>query len=362
MALALLAAAPAVAAPGATIRTGGPSDPRDPKRATVLSAQRLVGRPFTVVDRTGRVVLRGRLRAATGRSAPWRHAAIADVGRLRRPGAYRIRVGRLVAPRAWVVTAEGAAASRAIRHLLRFYATNADGREPSPAHGPSHLHDATIVGGPLDGQHVDLTGGWMDAGDTLKFTQTTSFAVVALLAAARLAPADRARLAATADVGVRWLLRAHPAPGVFVSQVGEIVSDHDRDTVAGFDPADDDASPLAALSHRQALVGIGTDSGGRTAAALALAAQLEPDPARRALLVGEARAWYDAAGAAGALAPRLPEDPYPSESGQDDMALGAVELFRATGEPGYLADAIDWLDGTEPADPLVGRGRAARRG
>ena len=71
-------------------------------------------------------------------------------------------------------------------------------------------------GGPLDGQRVDLTGGWMDAGDTLKFTQTTSYTVVALLLAGRLDPADAVPLRASAEVGVRWLLKAHPAPDVFV--------------------------------------------------------------------------------------------------------------------------------------------------
>lgn len=36
-----------------------------------------------------------------------------------------------------------------------------------------------------------------------------------------------------------------------------------------------------------------------------------------------------------------------SGSGLDDMALGAVELYRATGDPQYLADAIDWINGHE---------------
>ncbi len=73
---------------------------------------------------------------------------------------------------------------------MNFFASNSDGNEPSPIHGPSHLNDATIKGGPHDGKHVDLTGGWMDAGDMIKFAQNEAFSAAALEAAARLDPAD----------------------------------------------------------------------------------------------------------------------------------------------------------------------------
>jgi endoglucanase len=201
-----------------------------------------------------------------------------------------------------------------------------------------------------DGRHADLAGGWMDAGDTLKFTGTNAYCVVALLLAARLDPADAPALTDAAGVGVRWLRKAHPAAGVFVSQVGDIRVDHRRDPARGFDPAADDRSPVGGLARRRALTGIGTDAGGRVAAALALAAQAEADPTRRAGLVEEARAWYQAGKAAGRLAPRLPEDPYPSASGSDDMALGATELHRATGDPALLAEATAWLGRAEPAE------------
>lgn len=339
-------AAPVVAAPP-VIRTGGPSFATDAKRAVVLSNRALTGRAFTVTDAGGVVALEGTLTKAPGRAAPWRAASIADLTSLTTPGSYTITVGKMRSKQPWVVVGDGAASSAAVRHVVRFFAMNSDGNEPSPIHGPSHLNDATIVGSPLDGTRADLTGGWMDAGDTLKFTQTTAFSVVALLVAARLDPADATALQAAAGVGVRWLLKAHPAANVFVSQVGEINSDHDRDPAEGFDPAADDQSPVAAVANRQALTGIGWDSGGRTAAALALAAQAEPPGARRTQLLEAAIAWYDAGNRADALAPGLPEDPYPSDTGLDDMALGAIELFRATGESQYLADALDWIDGHE---------------
>jgi hypothetical protein len=338
-------AASASAAPPDVIRTGGPSAAGDSKRAVVLSARSLDGRRFTVTSSAGRVVLRGRLQRARGSAKPWRHAAIADLSAVRRAGSYRVRVGGRRAPRAWVVTRDPSGAL--LRDIVRFLAVNADGVEPSPGHGASHLNDATIAG--LG--RVDLTGGWMDAGDTLKFTGTTAYTVVSLLLAARLEPAQRDRLVAAAQVGVRWLLKANPAPGVFVSQVGDIFFDHDRDPTQGYDPAADDRSPVPQLAARQALTGVGYDSGGRVAAALALAAQAERDAARRAGLVAAARAWYAAGRAQGGLAPRLPADPYRSTSGRDDMALAAIELRHAGGSTQDVLDAMTWLRGAEPASP-----------
>ena len=63
-----------------------------------------------------------------------------------------------------------------IPKILGFFRANRDGAEPALMHGPSHLNDATIKGGPYDGQHVDLTGGWMDAGDMIHFTQNAALA------------------------------------------------------------------------------------------------------------------------------------------------------------------------------------------
>ena len=97
--------------------------------------------------------------------------------------------------------------------VLDFFRSNSDGNEPSPIHDPSHLHDAVIKGGPHDGQHVDLTGGWMDAGDMIKFAQNEAFSAAALEAAARLDPADAGAIGAQADVGDPLAREASPVPG-----------------------------------------------------------------------------------------------------------------------------------------------------
>ena len=333
----LLAAAPAGASAAAppAIRVGGPSAPADAKVALVGSSADLRGRPFRVLDGRGAVVLRGRLTAAPGSPAPWRRLAQADLSRLRRPGAYRVRAGGL-ASRPWVVRADAQRAP--IAAILRYFAANADGGEPSPAHGPAHLNDAAVASGPHAGERFDLTGGWMDAGDMLKFTHTTAYAAAALQAAARLDAADAPALRATADVGVRWLLKAHPAPGLFVAQVGD-----ERDHERGFrDPAADDGSGEDGIAIRLAYPNIGGDLGGAAALALALAAERAPADVAPALL-GAARDWYAAGAAAGGVAPKLPApagDFYSGDTAEDALAAGAAALYRVTGERACLDDAL----------------------
>lgn len=356
----LIATATAAAAPGPRILVGGPSAPSEAKVAIVGGLTSLRGDRFTVRDRAGRVVLRGRLRRARGTPAPWNHAFAADLSRIRDPGRYRVRVGRLRS-RPWVVA--GGAESAGIEAILGYFRANRDGLEPSPIHGPAHLNDAVIhPDSPvLPGEPIAITGGWMDAGDMLHFTQTTAFATALLEAAARLAPADAAALEAEADVGLRWLLRAHPAPGVFIAQVGD-----ERDHDLGFrDPAADDASAKPGIGVRFAYPEVGGDLGGKAATALALGYLRRGDPA----LLAAARDWYDAGLAAARPAralsdagyPRYAADFYVAPNWKDSMASAAAELYRASCaagacEPRYEADFRRFLGDSKQTGPYAAMG------
>jgi hypothetical protein len=327
-------ARPASAAPPSVIRTGGPSRPADSKVAIVASTKSLNGKRFRVLAASSRVVYAGTLRRAPGTARPWRHAAQVDLSAVTAPGAYRVRVGRLQS-RPGVVADD--APQAAIATMLQFFAANSDGSEPSPVHGPSHLNDAMVASGPYGGQHFDLTGGWMDAGDMIKFTQTTGHSAAMLQAAARLDPAQADALNAAADVGIRWLVKAHPRPDLFIGQVGD-----ERDHDVGFrDPAADDASSEAGIGTRLGYPAVGGDLAGKAAAALAMAAQRATGDAHDALLT-QAREWYAAGVAANAPA-KLAGDFYTSSSFTDDLAAGAAELYRATGEQPYLEQAKNYL-------------------
>ena len=364
--LAAAALALAIAAPGASgkgsppdaIRIGGPSAPNEAKVAIVGSDRSLRRHRFRVLAANGETVLRGRLKRAPGKPDPWRHAYAADLSSIARPGSYRVVVGRLHSP-AWRVDLSGG--RMPLLSILQFFAANRDGDEPSPIHGPAHLNDAIVhPDAPVHaGERIGIAGGWMDAGDTLHFTQTTAFAAALLQAAALLDPTDAAALEEEADVGIRWLVKAHPAPDLFIAQVGD-----ERDHDLGFrDPADDDASAKPGIGTRFAYPEIGGDLGGKAAAALALAYRRTGDPA----LLTAAQEWYAAGKAAGRAARPLRQAGYPAYAGnfyagdlwQDSLAAGAVELYRATCAAGvcvgtYLDDFRALIAGPPGPDGNLG--------
>lgn len=334
------AARAARSGPPDVIRTGGPSAPADAKVAIVAARRPLTNKPFKVVSASGKVVLAGRLKKATGPVAPWRYAASADLSKVTRPGRYRVRAAGLLS-RAWVVDPN--ARPQLVRRLLKPFALNSDGNEPNPVFGPAHLNDALVKGGPYDGQRVDLVGGWRDAGDQLKITQPAAFAVALLELSARLDPGDAPAIHQTADVGVRWLLKAHPHPDLFIGLVGD-----DRDHSTGFrDPAQDDANTVDGVGIRHAYPTTSANVLGETAAALALAAQRTPagDPQHDAL-VAAAQEWYAAGKASSAIVPIADpnvSDYYPDVLWAEDLAFAALELWRATGDPALLTEATNYL-------------------
>ena len=252
--------------------------------------------------------------------------------------------------RPWRVERGGSA--RLIGLVLDFFRTNRDGDEPALLHGPSHLNDATVNGGRYSGRHFDLTGGWMDAGDMLHFTQTTAYATTVLELAARIDSAHRSELREEAAVGIRWLMKAHPAPNLFVTQIGDN-RDHQRPFS---NPALDDESPEPALSHRLAFHwggGVGGDIGGKVAAALALAAAHSPEP-DRSKLVTQARAWLEAGRRSGRATPPIRHAGgfYVVSNWRDSLALGAATLYRVTGEAPLLRLASRDLRRSNPAETL----------
>ena len=107
------------------------------------------------------------------------------------------------------------------------------------------------------GETIDASGGWWDAGDYLKFVQTTSYTVDLLLAGVRDFPAQMgasspgANFTAEARFGAEWLLRMFDdRTGTLYYQVGigegnsQTLGDHDiwrlpqaDDSYGGSDPS-----------------------------------------------------------------------------------------------------------------------------
>jgi hypothetical protein len=244
---------------------------------------------------------------------------------------------------------------------LRFFGVQRSGNTAPLVHAPSHLNDGVAVGGPQDGLAVDLAGGWYDAGDYIKFSLTIAYAsfmqLFALheLAPVGLAPSLRTAIRNEARIGLEYLLKAHPSPTAFYFQVAD-----GRDHDAPFRLPENDT---AYGGPRPAYYGLGANTAGKAAAALALGSEewSVDDPsfalacktaAEEIYALGKSIADGSATDPKFALlvscidqpgeytANRLNCDFYNEDSWLDDMTVAAVELYEATGTAQYLTDGL----------------------
>jgi len=333
--------------------------PGEPKRAVVLGVKSLADASFHLTEeKTGSVCFSGRLTPADhSRPKSSAHAWIADFSALRRPGRYRVRLaeGTLSPP----FGIDAAVYAPLFPLMESYFGIQQCGMQSSKLRNACHLDDGIIKGGPRDGQPFDATGGWHDAGDYLKFVETTSYAVVLMLFACDLRPRLLTRptgvtglppLLARAKVGLDWLLKMHPTPKEFYYQVGD-KSDHEHWRL----PEDDSLAGRKRWRPRPVFFGIGANLAGRTAAAFAMASRLykRTNPAFAARCLSAAQSVF----ALGLKHPHSlstqPHDFYPEENGDDDMEWGAAELFRATRKPEYLRQALAFADEVDAAGEQV---------
>ncbi|HEY8300285.1 MAG TPA: glycoside hydrolase family 9 protein [Jatrophihabitans sp.] len=309
-------------------------------------------------------------------------------GGLHRPGRYRLVLAGTATHSPWFrVTTTGALWSPVLRAGVRFIQGQRDGRSVVRSvlqRRPSHLNDAhatvyrtphfqrgsdvitdtglTGVGGP-----VDVAGGWFDAGDYLKFTHTAAFADVLLYVAQRELGGSAPRtLLPEARHGTAWLAKMwRPRTKTLYLQVG-IGSGNARATFYGDHdgwrlPQRDDgnrAREWRYVAHRPVFLAarpgrrISPNLAGRTAAAFALAAQVDAHrSAKRArhelYLAQSLYAMADTASPPHPLVSAAPFEYYPESTWADDMELGATEIALARHAlrqraPGYVADAARW--------------------
>ncbi len=300
------------------------------------------------------------------------HHYLLDLSSLRRPGVYRIRlVGTESQSLPFVVSST--AYRRYPSVILSYIRQQRCGYNPF-LDEVCHPRDGRTFEGPVpDGTYIDVTGGWHDAGDYLRYLLTSSNTVARLLLSYRLFPEvfpdsvdalghpypngipdvlDEARW------GLEWMLKMHPAPNQLYHQVAD-----DRDH-SGWDLPHQDNSDYGWGPGRYRVVyyatgrpqGLGpyksesdgiANLAGRYAAAMAMAAQIfattDPPFAERCLRA--AREVY----AMGLLQPGCQQGTpcrqpyrYYEATWTDDMEWGAAELFRATGDSSYLRQAIDF--------------------
>lgn len=229
----------------------------------------------------------------------------------------------------------------ALQKSLLFYKANRLGDLPDdfilPYRADAAMTDGADVG-------LDLTGGWADAGDGVKFGHPMAYAAAQLGWAVyeyREAFEQSGQLEVILDE-IKWatdyFIKAHPEPNVFYYNCGYGESDHsvwvphellDYVTERKSFKVDPDTP--------------GSDVAGQTAAALAIASIIfEPtDPAYAAITLQHAQELFTFADTYRGKNPL--DNFYQSGSYLDDLTWAAVWLYLKTNDPFYLEKAKSYL-------------------
>jgi hypothetical protein len=242
--------------------------------------------------------------------------------------------------------------AEALQKALFFYECQRSGKLPAKNRvawrGDSGLQDGAD-------HKVDLTGGWYDAGDHVKFGLPMAASATLLAWGAveyRDAYVRCQQLEALLD-NLRWatdyFLKCHTGPTEFYGQVGLGHADH-----AWWGPAE--VMPMKRPAFKITAEKPGSDLAGETAAALAAASIVfrPTDAAYAATLLKHARELYTFADQhRGKYSDAIPDAQnfYRSWSGYwDELVWGALWLHRATGEAAYLQKAESYYANLNTTD------------
>ncbi|WP_428961283.1 glycoside hydrolase family 9 protein [Micromonospora fluostatini] len=246
--------------------------------------------------------------------------------------------------------------AEALQKSLLFYEAQQSGELPEwnrvSWRGDSALTDGDDVG-------LDLTGGWYDAGDHVKFGFPMAFSATMLAWGAveyrdgYVQSGQLTHLLNNLRFVNDYFVKAHPSPNVLYGQVGKGDDDH-----KWWGPAE--VMPMARPAYKIDASCGGADLAGETAAAMAASSMVfrPTDAAYADKLVGHARQLYTFADTVRKSYSECITDAtsfYRSWSGyQDELVWGAVWLYRATGDAAYLAKAESEYDklGTENQSTL----------
>ncbi|MBE8521120.1 glycoside hydrolase family 9 protein [Amycolatopsis sp. H6(2020)] len=229
----------------------------------------------------------------------------------------------------------------ALQKAVWFYDAQRSGALPADNRvswrGPSALGDGKDVG-------LDLTGGFYDAGDHVKFGLPFESSMTMLAWGAlenRTAYQNSGQwpsLLSNLRWGNDWLIKAHPQPDVLYGQVGKGDDDH-----KWWGPAE--TMTMARPAYRIDDSCPGSDLAGEAAAQLAAGSMVfqSGDPTYAATLLTHAKQLYSFADKHRGVYSDCITDArnfYKSWSGyQDELVWGAIWLYKATGDSSYLAKA-----------------------
>lgn len=356
--------------------------PNQSKVAVLMSRENCEVKTFDVVDfYTGKVLLTLNNVKTCGRYGQMASTFRLNFSALNRPGSYYLQSGDVrsevfpVGDRVYDGTAD---------FVLQYMRQQRCGWNPY-YRDSCHVKDGYITYHPTKiGQRIDVIGGWHDAADCLQYTTTSANAIYQMMFAYQQNPGafgDKHKANGTAgkngipDIvdeiywGLQWLDKMNPAPGEFYNQIAD-----DRDHAGMRLPADDradygwgpnngrpvyfiDGKPQQRGKFMNATMGAASTVG-KFASDFALGSIiLKPFYPAFAEKIGKKAAdayqlGKDKPGACQTVSIVSPYI-YEEDNWTDDMELGAMELFRQTGDVRYLNEALEY-GRREPITPWMG--------
>lgn len=338
------------------------------KRVIVLSNTSIAGTAWNIRDAGGSTVLTGNLGASlTTGQTNWTaksYSYAVDFSSITALGNYTFNMTGVTSV---TLKINDNPYEFFLDRALRYFKVHRSGTADCYDHAISHTGDAscqvykrTGAAAPLNGTanwtlsavpNIDMQGGWYDAGDYLKFTQTIAYACYNLLRAYEINPAIFNKklysISTYVDVvdeskhGLEYLMKTMPAgrTGEFVIQVGSAADHNQGNRLPENDALNGSRPCYSALSRTQM---------GLTVAALALGARTfnalgnTTDGTRyrnqaitifnQAEAAFVANAWWQGGW----------EVFYADDTHNENMALAAYELWQLTGTASYLTKAITY--------------------
>jgi hypothetical protein len=343
------------------------------QKTAILFSNKAVREKYALIDADSKeeILLLKPSRSEADTWGAFDYYYLCDFSQVSRPGTYLLK-GERSGTSSQVFQISDHAYDHLQEELLVFMRQQRCGYNPA-LDMVCHQRDGRSYYGPMpDSTYVDVSGGWHDAGDQLKYLITGSYATAHMLLSYSLYPDrfdDRTNALGQpggngipdvldeARWGLDWIHKLHPAPGQLVHQVAD-----DRDH-RGWKMPDQDSSDYGwgPNSYRAAYFADGNPQGlnkyksqatgvsnlaGRSAAAMARAARIwkedleDPhfagqclDAAISLYSLGKEKEGFQQGNSFGA------PYRYGEETWADDMEWGAAELYKTTGDKAYLEDA-----------------------
>jgi hypothetical protein len=322
--------------------------PDDIKSGVILSEEEIPLNEFTIIDQTSNEkVYSGEIQKSNDFYSKFKNCYYFDFTKLNDNGKFIINVGN---ESSFPFTIGEEVYNTVVDSLMLFFRIQRCGPTQPLMHKKCHLSDASIIiNSDLDTSNssIDVTGGWHDAGDYIKFLSTTALTTYMLLFAYEFDKEkfgfdnnnnDVPDILEEAKVGLDWLLRCNISDTLFVVQVQD-----EHDHAVGWRLPENDSLQFS----RPALTGLSKNLVGIYSAVMSLASRIwsekfSSDKFANRCLTSAIQKYsihqniYDIDSTHSTF--------YKDKKYYGKLALGAIEIYIATGIDNYLTDAVNYGD------------------